>query len=329
MTVQEVLQKSIDFLKKKNIESAKLDAEILISESLGMKRLELYLNFERPLKEAEIIECRERIKRRGLGEPVSIVLGFQDFWGLNFLVNKNVLTPRPETEELVEKAVECFQLYEKQRDLFSENEARSNLVVDLGAGSGCIGLTFLKKVSSKHPLTVVMVEKSPAAFEVLLKNTRRIFQGEILSETPLQGGQRFELSRTREIICLNRPAEDTGKIFVSENGLGELRISLLLANPPYIAVGDQDMAADVLANEPHEALFAEDKGMFLLKAWIAAYTPFMEKNAHVFMEMGPSQGPEMKEFLLKFAKDALVHKDLQGRDRILEGRFTTERSQHG
>jgi release factor glutamine methyltransferase len=139
MLIKEVLQKSTDFLRAKNIASPRLDAEMIISHFLNLKRIDLYIKFEQPLTENEIIACREAISRRGRGEPVAYILGKKDFFDRTFLVDKNVLIPRPETELLVEQVVKHVeQLKAKNKTLqeVQNLEIDQLKVLDLGGGSG-------------------------------------------------------------------------------------------------------------------------------------------------------------------------------------------------
>ena len=112
LTVLEAIKSAIDYLAKKGIKSARLNAELLLSHALKCKRLDLYLSFERPLQANEIDYYRELLKRRSTFEPLQYIIGKVEFYGLEFEVNPSVLIPRPETELLVETVIELLKKHE-------------------------------------------------------------------------------------------------------------------------------------------------------------------------------------------------------------------------
>ena len=135
-TILEIINLSTDFLNKKEVESPRINAELLLAHVLNCKRLDLYLKFDQPLKEDELDIYREFLKRRGRREPLQYIVGSVEFYGLEFNVNPSVLIPRSETEILVETVIE------------NSNKEEQLKILDIGTGSGNIAISISKHLTN-------------------------------------------------------------------------------------------------------------------------------------------------------------------------------------
>lgn len=164
-TVLELLRVTTEFFEERGIASARLDAECLLAHALSCERLALYVDFEKPVFEKERNRFRELVRKRAIERvPVSLLLGKKEFWSLSFEVNADVLTPRPETETLVECAIGHL----------ADREAPYR-VLDLGTGSGCVALCI---ASERPQATVVATDISSAALAVASRNAQSLGLGE-------------------------------------------------------------------------------------------------------------------------------------------------------
>jgi release factor glutamine methyltransferase len=191
-TVLKVLTWTKGYLAEKGVENARLEAEWLLCAALGLDRVGLYVNFDRPLTEAELAAYRGMVMRRARREPLQYILGTQEFMGLEFEVSSAVLIPRHDTETLVEEAVRLG--------------GDAKRILDMGAGSGCIAVTLAKKLPGAE---LFGVEKSPEALAIARRNAERQGTAVTLREGSLFEpftGERFDL------IVSNPPYIPTGVI---------------------------------------------------------------------------------------------------------------------
>jgi release factor glutamine methyltransferase len=193
MTVLEVLQSTTAYFKKRDIESPRLNAEHLLAHTLERRRIDLYLEFERPLAETELAPLRELVRRRGQGEPLQHLLGTVEFAGRVFLCDRRALVPRPETEELVERIIQ------------SAVTNHPSTILDVGTGSGVIALTLAAQFPEAE---VDAVDISDDALALARENAARL---------DLQDRVRFakgnlltEIEGAFDLIVANLPYVATG-----------------------------------------------------------------------------------------------------------------------
>jgi release factor glutamine methyltransferase len=189
MKVLEVLKLASEHLGKHGSESARLDAEVMLARSLGLRRLDLYLQFDRPLTEFELSAYRTQIARRAHGEPVAYVVGHKEFMALDFEVTPDVLVPNPDTEVLVQLAV-----------AFAREAGRALRVADVGTGSGCIAIAIA------HYAPDVEVWAGDVSSEALEVAARNVAKHSLEQRVHLAWGDLMvPLPGTFDLVCANLP----------------------------------------------------------------------------------------------------------------------------
>ncbi len=281
-TVLEVINGGATFLEKKGVESARLNMEHLLAHTLGLKRMQLYLQFDRPLGDAELAPLRDLTTRRAGGEPLQHLLGTVEFGAHVFACDARALIPRPETEELVEKI------------LARRKTAPPARVLDVGCGSGVIGLSL---AAAWPGAQVVLADVSPEALALARDNARRL-----------------------GLVGEDGTPDSPARVFFVESHLLagiDGRFDVLAANLPYIPSGEIPGLSREVLRDPLAALDGGVSGLDLIEEFIDALPPFCEPGALVALEHGPDQGAAIAERLRAagFA-DVAVERDLAKRERF-------------
>ena len=232
-TIKRVLDWTSGYLERKGDEHPRLSAEWLLAAVTGLSRVELYVNFDRPLEAAELSRMHEAIERRGAGEPLQYVTGEMPFRHIVLRCERGVLIPRPETEILVEAALEGV-------DAAGEKDAR---VLEVGTGTGCVALS----IASERPGTrVVATDLSERAVLLARRNREALGLDEVVDvvECDLASGVDPELMGT---------------------------FSVLVSNPPYIPtrVLAEEVPAEVRDFEPELALDGGEDGLDVFRRLLA------------------------------------------------------------
>lgn len=277
-TPLKILQWAVPYLKQKGIPNPRLDVEILISFALKIDRLKVYLQFDRPLDLDELATLRDLLKRRSLMEPLQYITGRREFYNLSFKVAPGVLIPRPETEQLVEKAVQYLAaLPEEER-----------LVLDLGTGSGCIAVSIAKSV----PCRVWAVDVSGKALEIARENAQTL------------GAASLEFRKGSWFGALGESDPRQFKVIVS--------------NPPYVALEEKgELSQEVRDYEPPEALFAGEKGLTAYQELAMGLKKWLLPKGAVFLELNANRCDNIVEVFKPLGWKVNLFQDLQGLPRIL------------
>lgn len=232
-TVLEVRDKTVAYFEKAGIESPKNEAERLMAETLGIKRLELFLNYGKPLADEELELLRERIRRRARREPLQYILGYWDFHDIRLQVQPGVLIPRPETELLVEAVIKRLEGIEEPR------------IVDLGTGSGAIALALAKALPQAK---VLAVERSQEALAQARSNADALG---LRDQVAFRSGDWLQgLELQADCIVSNPP-------YLTESEWAEAQPEVRDHEPKQALVAGDDGMADlkaiVTAAKPHLA----------------------------------------------------------------------------
>ncbi len=256
MRLLEVLRKSAAYLEERGVESPRLQVEWMLAQALRVPRLQLYLQFERLLSEAELEFMRAAVRRRGRREPLQHILGTAAFCGLELEVGPAALVPRPETELLGERA----RIWLEQRA--GEARALPVTALDWGTGTGCLALHLAASVPGAD---VVAVDRSPEALALAGRNAAR---------HGLTGRVRWLESDG----CSALPPEST--------------FDLVVSNPPYIATRDIDgLAPEVRDHDPRLALDGGEDGLRFQRQLAVELRGRLRAGGRVMVEFGDDQGP--------------------------------------
>lgn len=273
-TVRKAILWTASYLEKKGADAPRTDADLLLADALGVDRLRLLLDFDKPLRPEELAAYRQRIERRAQGEPLAYILGQKEFFGREFFVSDAVLVPRPETEALVEFGLAQIP------------EGGEGRVLDLCAGSGCIGISLALE---RPGLEVDLAELDAAAAEIAERNVERHGVGD----------------RVRVRV---------GDLF---DAAGE-SYHAILSNPPYVPSGELADLSREVRREPRGALDGGPDGLDLVRRIAAEAAGRLEPGGLLALELALEQPARVAALLARsgFSK-AEIREDFTHRDRYV------------
>jgi release factor glutamine methyltransferase len=280
ITVLEAINLSTEFLQKKNIQSPRTNAELLLASALKCKRLELYLSFDRPLKQNELNIYRKLIKRRSNFEPLQYITGSVEFYGLAFKVTPAVLIPRPETEILVEIILDEF----KKKERLS--------ILDIGCGSGIIGISLAVNLLSA---SIFCTDISEDAINLAKENAEKhdvISTITFLKHNILS--QQIDFIQEADAIVSNPP-------YVSKNDFGSLQ-------------------KEIRNFEPRYAVTDESDGYTFFRTISSKVAKILKTGGKLFFEVSEGHSSMVKKILSQngFVEITII-KDYQNIDRVIYG----------
>lgn len=264
LTIKEILKKTTEHFKEYGISTPRLDAEVLLADLLGMERIELYVQFDRPLEKIEIDNYRKRVIQRSKRMPVAYITGYREFMSLNFKVDQRVLIPRPETEHLVENTIRKIK----------EATKEELTVVELCTGSGAVIISLAKEFidsENERQINYVATDISESALEIARENAKK----------------HGVIDQIRFI---------KGDLLEAIEGL-ELETDFLIANPPYISKQEMEKIQPEIQYEPDIALAGGEDGFEFYHKIITGARKSLTPGTVIGLELGDRQVATVEKLL--------------------------------
>jgi release factor glutamine methyltransferase len=284
MQLKAVLDNAIEYLTSRDVGSPRMNAELLLMFVLDCDRAHFFAHPERELTPDEESRYIEVVNERARGVPAQYIVGHQEFWGLDFIVNPSVLIPRPETEHLIETVVDLSKSHPPSASSFK--------IIDVGTGSGAIAIALAKEFPTAE---IHATDISAEALEVARANAARL---------------RFDGVQFHQSDVLAELVRDATFDFV-------------VSNPPYVALSEEDKVQDVVKKfEPRVAVFAGTHGLDVIRRLIPQSREALRPGGWLLMEIGYSMSEAVMQLLADW-DDVHAVPDLQGIPRVIVARKTT------
>jgi len=282
-TVQKILNWTTGYLQKHACESPRLESEVLLAHARNCQRIQLYTDFNQPVDDLVRAKMRGLVQRRVQGEPVAYLVGYREFFSLDFHLTPGVFIPRPDTESLVLEALEKLQNVSSPR------------ILELCVGSGCISVSLAVQ---KPDATLTAVDLSPLACEATKQNASR---HNVLNSVHVLQGNLFD--------ALDVQSQNENQ-----------KYDLLISNPPYVCTHEiERLARDIRDFEPHAALDGGEDGLDIVRKILDEGPSYVKPGGWCLLEMDPMQ----IESCLEMASDSKSwtqgrsRKDLSGLQRCV------------
>jgi release factor glutamine methyltransferase len=293
-TVGRLLEWTTSYLKQKQAESPRLDAEVLLAEACGCQRIQLYTTFGDVLSDEIRTAFRDLVRRRAEGTPVAYLVGRREFYSLSFRVSPDVLIPRPETEFLV---IRLLDLIEERQAAGSPDAASEATIADVGTGSGIIAICAAKRVPNSR---VTAIDISPAALQVAADNA-------------VDQGVADRIDFVQSDLFAAVPAGT--------------RFDYIASNPPYVSTKEMvELAVGVRNFEPHLALEAGPKGTEVIERLLPQAAERLKPGGWLLIEISPMIDAAVRQLIA--ADDRWephpTLKDLAGLPRVAQAQLRRE-----
>ena len=289
LNIKDLLDKSTEYLDSKGIESPRLNAEWLLAHTLGKERIELYLQFDRLLTESETDKYRSLIKERVNKKPLQYIIGETDFMGIRLELDENVLIPRPETEQLVEVALERLKAH----------NGKAIKILDVGTGSGNIAIALAKFLPAA---SITAIEISEKAIAIATRNAE---QNEVAN-------------RIKFLV------HD-----IKSDEFSQAGFDMIISNPPYIPLKTMDsLSPDVKEWEPEIALTDFSDGLAMISEVIKLSMGRLKENGIILLEIGGNRQSEPLKKMLSEAgySNIKIESDYNSHARFASGVFEAHKN---
>lgn len=299
MKINELLQKAIIELEKNNIEESSLKTKILLSNCISKPKEYLFIHENEEVEQPLEKEFLQKIERLCNNEPLQYITNKQEFMGLEFYVDENVLIPRSDTEILVEEVLKNIDKTKKLK------------ILDMCTGSGIIAITLAKFCEN---VEITAVDKSEGALNVAIKNAKL---NNVYDRIKFIKSDMFENvnNNSKELDDLSPSSNLSNNL--SNNKILQQKYDIIVSNPPYIESSTIKTLNKDVQKEPQMALDGGEDGLDFYRIIAENAEHFLKENGKIYLEIGYNQRESVSKLFVNKFKDVKCIKDLAGLDRVI------------